>query len=46
MPEDHPLQRRFQDLRTAATHVQAAPSIFELTGALLLDAEVAPSPLL
>jgi alkylation response protein AidB-like acyl-CoA dehydrogenase len=46
VPEDHPLQRRFQDLRTAAAHIQAAPSIFELTGALLLDAEVAPSPLL
>jgi len=46
VPEDHPLQRRFQDLRTAAAHIQAAPSIFELTGALLLDAEVATSPLL
>jgi alkylation response protein AidB-like acyl-CoA dehydrogenase len=44
--EDHPLQRRFQDLRTAAVHVQAAPSIFELTGALLLGADVPPSPLL
>jgi alkylation response protein AidB-like acyl-CoA dehydrogenase len=45
VPEDHPLQRRFQDLRTAAAHIQAAPSIFELTGALLLGAEVRPSVL-
>jgi alkylation response protein AidB-like acyl-CoA dehydrogenase len=44
--EDHPLQRRFQDLRTAAAHVQAAPSIFELTGGLLLGADVPPSVLL
>jgi alkylation response protein AidB-like acyl-CoA dehydrogenase len=46
VPEDHPLQRRFQDLRTAAAHVQAAPSIFELTGGLLLGADVPPSALL
>jgi alkylation response protein AidB-like acyl-CoA dehydrogenase len=46
VPEDHPLQRRFQDLRTAAAHVQAAPSIFELTGGLLLGADVPPSVLL
>jgi alkylation response protein AidB-like acyl-CoA dehydrogenase len=46
VPEDHPLQRGFQDLRTAAAHVQAAPSIFELTGGLLLGADVAPSVLL
>jgi alkylation response protein AidB-like acyl-CoA dehydrogenase len=46
VPEDHPLQRRFQDLRTAAAHVQAAPSIFELTGALLLGADAPPSVLL
>lgn len=44
--EDHPLQRAFQDLRTAAAHVQAAPSIFELTGGLLLGADVPPSVLL
>jgi len=46
VPEDHPLQRGFQDLRTAAAHVQAAPSIFELTGGLLLGADVPPSVLL
>jgi alkylation response protein AidB-like acyl-CoA dehydrogenase len=46
LAEDHPLQRRFQDLRTAAAHIQAAPSIFELSGALLLGADAAPSPLL
>lgn len=46
VPEEHPLQRRFQDLRTAAAHIQASPSIFELTGALLLGAQVPPSPLL
>lgn len=46
VPEDHPLQRGFQDLRTAAAHVQAAPSIFELTGGLLLGAEVPRSVLL
>jgi alkylation response protein AidB-like acyl-CoA dehydrogenase len=46
VPEDHPLQRRFQDLRTAAAHVQAAPAIFELTGGLLLGADVPPSVLL
>jgi alkylation response protein AidB-like acyl-CoA dehydrogenase len=46
VPEDHPLQRAFQDLRTAAAHVQAAPSIFELTGGLLLGADVPPSVLL
>jgi alkylation response protein AidB-like acyl-CoA dehydrogenase len=44
--EDHPLQRRFQDLRTAVAHIQATPSIFELTGALLLGSDVALSPLL
>ncbi|GAA0944859.1 acyl-CoA dehydrogenase family protein [Pseudonocardia zijingensis] len=44
--EDHPLQRRFQDLRTAAAHVQAAPSIFELAGGLLLGADVPESVLL
>ncbi|TQM36222.1 acyl-CoA dehydrogenase family protein [Pseudonocardia cypriaca] len=44
--EDHPLQRQFQDLRTAAAHVQAAPSIFELAGGLLLGADVPPSVLL
>jgi indole-3-acetate monooxygenase len=46
VPEDHPLQRRFQDLRTAAAHIQAAPTIFELTGGLLLGADVPPSVLL
>jgi alkylation response protein AidB-like acyl-CoA dehydrogenase len=46
VPENHPLQRRYQDLRTAAAHIQAAPSIFELTGALLLGADVEPSVLL
>jgi alkylation response protein AidB-like acyl-CoA dehydrogenase len=46
VPEDHPLQRGFQDLRTAAAHVQAAPSIFEMAGGLLLGAEVPPSVLL
>jgi DNA-binding SARP family transcriptional activator len=45
VPEDHPLQRRFQDLRTAAAHIQAAPSVFELTGGLLLGADVPPSVL-
>lgn len=30
--EDHPLQRRFLDLRAAAAHVQATPRILELTG--------------
>ncbi|QYN35987.1 acyl-CoA dehydrogenase family protein [Pseudonocardia sp. DSM 110487] len=46
VPEDHPLQRGFQDLRTAAAHVQAAPSIFEMAGGLLLGADVPPSVLL
>ncbi len=36
----------YQDLRTAAAHIQAAPIIFELTGALLLGADVEPSVLL
>jgi indole-3-acetate monooxygenase len=43
--EDHPLQRRFQDLRAAGAHIQAAPTILELTGARLLGAEAVPSPL-
>jgi alkylation response protein AidB-like acyl-CoA dehydrogenase len=46
VPEDHPLQRAFLDLRTAAAHVQATPSIFELTGGLLLGADVPGSVLL
>lgn len=41
--ENHPLQRQFQDLTTAAGHIQAAPSILELTGALLLGSH-APRP--
>jgi len=46
VPEDHPLQRAFLDLRTAAAHVQATPSIFELIGGLLLGADVPGSALL
>jgi alkylation response protein AidB-like acyl-CoA dehydrogenase len=44
--EDHPLHQRFQDLRAAAAHIQAAPVILEMTGALLLGAATTPNPLL
>lgn len=44
--EDHPLQQRFQDARAAAAHIQAAPVILEVTGALLLGAPTAPNPLI
>jgi indole-3-acetate monooxygenase len=43
--DDHPLQQRFQDARAAAAHIQAAPLILEVTGALLLGAATAPNPL-
>ena len=46
LAEEHPLQRQWQDLRMAVAHVQATPKIFELTGGLLLGANVPVSPAL
>ena len=45
LDEDHPLQQRLQDARAAAAHIQAAPIVLEVTGALLLGAATAPHPL-
>ena len=45
LDEDHPLHQRFQDARAAAAHIQAAPLVLEVTGALLLGAATAPHPL-
>ena len=43
---DHPLQRQFQDLRTAVAHVQATPRILELTGAHFLGTDTPFPPAL